>query len=116
NGPDRVTGGKGNDTFINVSEAVSVSELPNGGTDTIIETFRTFIDLGPRAYIENAELRTPGVGDLFGNALNNRLTGNDNDNELTGSDGNDTLVGGKGIDTMLGGAGDDTYFVERSGD
>ncbi len=101
-GLDRLLGGKGSDTYIVDTDDI-VTEVVNGGTDTI-ETTGNF-KLG--ANLEN--LTFVGTGDFTG-------TGNSVVNVITAGTGDDTLDGGVGKDTLVGGAGDDTYYVDTAGE
>ena len=49
----------------------------------------------------------PGYLNVWGNALNNRITGTSSNNDLDG---------GGGVDTLIGGAGNDTYWVDQPND
>ncbi|QBE62345.1 calcium-binding protein [Pseudoduganella lutea] len=99
---DILAGGAGDDVYLVAHDAVSITEVAKGGTDTV----RAAVDFTLGANIEKLEL----TGDALegrGNGLNNTLTGNAGDNFLNGLEG---------ADTMIGGAGDDTYQVDNAGD
>lgn len=121
-GADLLIGGTGNDTFIVDDVGDQVSELANGGTDTVRTPFNVTT---AGANVEH--LVFIGAGDFVGtgNDLNNAITGGTGNDSLvgglgtdtlTGGSGNDTLTGGGGNDSLVGGAGDDTYFVDAAGD
>ncbi len=97
-GADTMIGGAGNDTYVVGQTTDIVTELEDGGTDTV-ETSVSYI------LSANVETMTAtGVGNI-------NLTGNSGDNTLTGNVGNNILTGGGGLDTLIGGAGNDTYIV-----
>ena len=92
NGDDAMTGGPGNDTYQVDSAGDSVTELPNGGIDTINVGF---------SYV------------LPDNVENLTLTGTGNING-TGNAGNNVLTGNSGANVLAGGAGNDTYVIDSS--
>jgi Ca2+-binding RTX toxin-like protein len=101
-GDDTLIGGLGNDTYVVDSTSDVITELLNGGTDTVISSV-TQTTLA--ANVENLTLAGTANLSATGNTLANLLTGNA---------GNNMLNGGAGADTMLGGAGDDTYVVDNA--
>ena len=104
-GIDTLTGGAGNDTYIVNNIGDRITELANGGTDTV-QTSLTYT-LG--ANLENLTLTGIANVNGTGNTLANVITGNIGNNIL-----NDGGVGGS--DTLVGGAGNDTYIVNNSSD
>ncbi|NDG72093.1 MAG: calcium-binding protein, partial [Proteobacteria bacterium] len=96
---DRLIGSRGNDTFVVLSQDVTIED-PNGGTDTV-ESSVTF-SLANHSIIEKLALAGASNINGTGNALANLITGNA---------GNNVLDGGGGADTLQGGAGNDTYYV-----
>ena len=104
-GIDTLTGGAGNDTYIVNNIGDRITELANGGTDTV-QTSLTYT-LG--ANLENLTLTGIANVNGTGNTLANVITGNTGNNIL-----NDGGVGGS--DTLVGGAGNDTYIVNNSSD
>jgi Ca2+-binding RTX toxin-like protein len=112
-GEDSLIGGEGDDRYIVQSEKVTVTELANQGSDTIVSSF----DYVLGATLEHLELAV-GSGAIkgTGNAQNNKITGNENANSLTGGAGNDTIDGGANLDYMFGGLGDDVYLVDELND
>jgi Ca2+-binding RTX toxin-like protein len=101
-GNDSMVGGTGNDTYVvNVAGDV-VTELANGGTDTV-QSAITFT-LG--STVENLTLTGTANLNGTGNALDNILIGNGGINVLTGGVGNDTYVVGAGdrvVENLNGG-------------
>ncbi len=103
-GADTMAGGNGDDIYIERQSSDVITELGNGGTDTV------------QTHLVNATLDDK-VEILIGlSTANARLTGNDLDNTITGNTGNDTLKGAAGDDTMTGQSGDDLYIVSSVGD
>lgn len=98
-GIDAYIGGAGNDVYIVDDSAEAITELANGGTDTV----RSSASYTLGAELELLVLTGTGNIDGTGNALKNTLTGNA---------GNNTLDGGAGVDVMIGGLGNDTYIVD----
>ncbi len=107
-GADSMTGGGGNDTYIVDSEGDTVTELANGGIDSVYSSLS--FSLG--ANVENLVLNGAAAINGTGNGDANILIGNSADNRLLGGDGNDILVGGAGNDYLDGGSGTDTVSFE----
>jgi Ca2+-binding RTX toxin-like protein len=103
-GTDTLIGGLGNDIYVVDSATDTITELANGGTDTIQSSVTYTI-----AALVNVENLT-----LTGAAANG--TGNAGNNVITGNGANNILNGGAGIDTLIGGAGNDTYVVDSATD
>ncbi|MDY0870629.1 DUF4214 domain-containing protein [Dongia rigui] len=111
-GGDTLIGGAGNDRYsVEISTDV-VTELKNGGIDTVQSTIT--YTLGTN--LENLTLTGTAAVNGTGNALDNTITGNSAVNTLTGGDGADMLNGGGSNDTLVGGLGDDTYEDVETGD
>lgn len=109
-GADRMEGGTGNDSYL-VDQALDViTELLDGGIDTIISS----IDWTLRDHVENLILTNERVDTRgFGNALDNYMQGSSRANILDGGAGNDTIVGGANVvafsaDRLYGRDGDDS--------
>ncbi len=138
-GADTMSGGAGNDTYLVDNAGDVVTELANGGNDTV----ESSITYTLAANVENLVLTGSNAINGTGNNLANNIVGNSADNVLSGGTandtlrgndgndtlnasagndrleggvGNDTLNGGTGADTMIGGIGDDTYIVDDVGD
>ncbi|MDP2833343.1 MAG: S8 family serine peptidase [Pseudomonadota bacterium] len=110
-GADTMQGGAGDDTYLVDNAGDVVTELADGGIDTVYASVN--YTLG--ANVENGVLAW-GAANGTGNALDNQITGNSINNVLAGGAGNDFLDGGTGADTLIGGAGNDVYGVDNAGD
>jgi len=111
-GVDRLVGGAGNDTYVVDTTTDILTELSDGGIDTVQSSVSQTLG----AYLENLTLTGTAAISGTGNTANNVLIGNGANNTLTGNEGDDTLSGGAGSDSMAGGTGDDTYVVDVSTD
>ncbi len=107
-GADKLVGGSGDDTYRVDAAGDSVTELANGGTDTVSTSLASYT-LG--AHVENLASEWQNGLAGTGNALGNRIDGNGGNDRLLGMDGNDTLCGHTGTDTIDGGKGDDTLVL-----
>ena len=105
-GTDTLIGGLGNDTYVVDSATDTITELTNGGTDTIQSSVTYTI--AALVNVENLTL-TGAAANGTGNAGNNVITGNGANNILNGGAGNDILTGGLGKDTLTGGLGVDRF-------
>ena len=112
-GADSMSGGGGNDTYIVDSEGDTVTELANGGIDSVYSS----VSFSLGANVENLVLTGMSAINGNGNADANILIGNSADNRLMGGDGNDILVGGAGNDYLDGGNGNDiaSFVGETNG-
>src|SRR5687767_2170368 len=88
-GNDLMVGGAGNDTYLVNSNLDRITEIANGGTDTVLASIS--YSLGPTMlkHVENLTL-TGTAANGTGNSLHNRITGNTRANRLSGQNGNDT--------------------------
>jgi Ca2+-binding RTX toxin-like protein len=135
-GNDSLLGGLGNDTYVfglaAASEADTVTEAANAGTDTlsfstlttavtlnlgttVIQTVHTnrTLKLNSNTVFENV-IGGSGNDTLVGNSQANTITGNNGDDALSGGNGRDILIGGLGIDTLSGGNDDDILIAGRT--
>jgi Ca2+-binding RTX toxin-like protein len=103
-GIDTLAGGAGNDTYVVDTATDTITELLNGGTDTL-QSSMTIAALATN--VENLTLTGTAVINGTGNTLNNVITGNSANNTLDGGAGDDTMIGGDGDDRFIGGAGAD---------
>ncbi|MFN5987918.1 MAG: bluetail domain-containing putative surface protein, partial [Dolichospermum sp.] len=94
-GTDTLIGGLGNDIYIVDSTTDTITELANGGTDTIQSSVTYTI---AAANVENLTLTGAAAINGTGNGGNNVITGNSANNILNGGAGKDTLTGGLGRD------------------
>lgn len=110
-GNDTMKGGVGNDLYFVDSTRDVVTELANGGSDTVL----TWVNYTLGQNVENGQLQGTAIS-LTGNSLANSLDGNSAANTLNGGAGNDVLNGNAGADLMIGGLGNDTFVVDNAGD
>jgi Ca2+-binding RTX toxin-like protein len=109
-------GGAGNDIYVVDDINDIVTELLNGGVDTVQSniTYSLLDTDGAGASngsnVENLTLTGTANINGTGNAVANVIIGNIGNNTLTAGDGNDTLDGGVGTDVLFGGKGNDTYI------
>lgn len=114
-GADKMSGGKGNDTYYVDHQGDNIVEVKNeiidgvnvGGIDTVISSISFFFDAENDDFVENLTLTGNAVINGSGNKLDNILIGNDQANILKGLAGHDILNGGGGDDTLEGGADND---------
>lgn len=93
-GVDTLIGGGGNDTYILDTTTDTITELANGGTDSV----QSSVTYALGRNVENLTLT--GLANIDG-------TGNELANVITGNSGNNFIVGGAGADILNGGAGID---------
>jgi Ca2+-binding RTX toxin-like protein len=98
-GVDTLIGGNGDDVYV-VDTSDVVTELVNGGEDSLIGT-KTSLALTPA--IENLFYTGTTGASLVGNALDNTIGGGIGADSISTGDGNDWLYGGNsaGIDYSL---------------
>jgi Ca2+-binding RTX toxin-like protein len=129
-GIDTLIGGNGDDVYM-VDTSDVVTELVNGGEDSLIGT-KTSLALTPA--IENLFYTGTTGASLVGNALNNTIGGGIGADSISTGDGHDSLYGGnsagidyslvalggdlptvvsdQATDTLIGGLGNDHYLVD----
>ncbi|MFO0099352.1 MAG: bluetail domain-containing putative surface protein, partial [Aphanizomenon sp.] len=95
-GTDTLIGGLGNDTYVVDSATDTITELTNGGTDTIQSSVTYTI--AALVNVENLTLTGAAAINGTGNSGNNVIIGNGANNILTGGTGKDTLTGWLGVD------------------
>ncbi|MCM2306594.1 MAG: M10 family metallopeptidase C-terminal domain-containing protein [Sulfuritalea sp.] len=119
-GADQMDGGSGNDLYIVDHRFDQISELSDGGIDSVsARAGHVLADNVENLFLTGSDtLRSRGFFgrktvsfdlsiDGTGNASDNLLRGNRGHNELEGLGGNDTLLGGAGADVLHGGTGAD---------
>lgn len=115
-GIDTLIGGAGNDKYVIDNAGDVVTELANGGTDTVESSIAATLGTN----VEHLTLTGSADINGTGNAIGNLITGNAGSNRLSGGAGVDTLDGGPNasgkIDTLAGGANDDVYIVRNASD
>ncbi|SDG35454.1 MULTISPECIES: hypothetical protein [unclassified Duganella] len=104
-GIDSLTGGDGDDSYVVDIGNDVITELANGGHDTV-QTALTSFTLA--AQVEALYYNGSGNFNGSGNAQDNQLIGNSGNDTLNGGAGADYLAGASGNDSLLGGDGDDT--------
>jgi Ca2+-binding RTX toxin-like protein len=105
-GADKLLGGSGDDLYVVADTGDVVTELADGGADTV-ETALAAYTLA--ANVENLRYTGSSAFTGTGNALDNVIVGSGTaSNKLDGGAGNDALTGGMGADSLIGGAGNDT--------
>ncbi len=109
-GIDTLIGGLGNDIYVVDSATDTITELANGGTDTIQSSVTYTI--AALVNVENLTLTGAAAINGAGNTGNNVIIGNGANNSLNGGAGNDILNGGAGNDILTGGTGKDTLTGE----
>ena len=93
-------GGSGNDSYIVDNVGDVVTELANGGTDTVNSSVT--YTLADKIEVEN--LNMTGSSDILGlgNSANNIISGNSGRNLLIGDSVADLIAGGAGDDILVG--------------
>lgn len=119
-GNDTMVGGSGDDTYVVDSTQDTVTELANGGIDTVQSSISYVLG----SHLEDLVLTDTAAINGSGNALSNSIVGNLADNELDGGGGFDRIFGGDGDDTftcgadqggeMWGGQGDDIFVFSAT--
>jgi Ca2+-binding RTX toxin-like protein len=126
-GADEMSGGAGSDGYVVDNIGDKITELANGGVDTIISDL-AFFDLSVNGMnvenlTSNVSVDFVGIGNNLNNIIggaigNDTLEGNAGDDLIDGAGGNDTLYGGDldgklladGNDFLRGGSGQDILF------
>ena len=90
-------GGAGDDTYCVWNATNTVTELADGGIDTL-QSYAARIILP--AYVENLQLMWKNEAGI-GNALDNIIMGSDGAQTIDGDAGNDVLIGGGGADVFI---------------
>ena len=119
-GADQMEGGSGNDLYLVDHRFDQISELADGGIDSVsAKAGHVLADNVENLFLTGSiTLRSGGFfgrksttidlnSDGTGNAADNLLRGNRGHNQLDGLGGNDTLLGGAGADVLQGGTGAD---------
>lgn len=121
-GQDTLIGGTGNDVYV-ISDAFdTITELENGGNDTVrtnLQYYQLQAQVENLAHVGNA-IFFEGHGNALdniieSNAVSSRLFGYAGNDTLLSDAGNDVLSGGEGDDQMQGGLGSDTLDYSDHG-
>ena len=104
-GADKLIGGTGDDLYIVDIAGDVVTEVLNGGSDTVRTSLSSYV---LAANVETLAYTGATAFTATGNALDNVITGANAANRIDGGAGNDSITGGKGADNLAGGLGDDT--------
>ena len=99
-------GGVGDDVYVVDNGADFVFEAAAAGTDTVVSSISTTLNIASRANVENLTLTGAAVAGV-GNALSNTIVGTNGANSLQGLAGSDNLIGQAGNDVLLGQDGND---------
>jgi len=101
-GADRLTGLRGNDTYVVNNSRTVIIEAAGGGADTL-RTGVSFVLAADDSIEVMTTTNAAGRGaiNLTGNGLGQRITGNSGANRIDGAGGPDTLTGGGGADTFV---------------
>ncbi|RJF87808.1 hypothetical protein D3874_12885 [Oleomonas cavernae] len=102
-GADRMVGGSGDDVYVVDASDDVVTELADGGRDTV-RAYASFELQGP---IEHLILVGNRLLSGTGSDLDDFITGNAGRSHLFGNGGSDRLDGGQGADVLNGGLGRD---------
>lgn len=113
-GVDSFDGGAGDDTFMLDDLNETVTELLDGGTDTVMLAVKIAGNYTLGDNVEQLFLTGNGAINITGNASDNVLVGNAKANMISGLDGADTLDGGKGADILTGGSGADVFVFDTA--
>ncbi len=106
-GVDQLLGGSGDDAYHISNLEDVVTELADGGTDTIYSS----VDFALADHVEKLVL-SGDASSATGNDLNNEISGADNQNYvLHGLNGDDLLRGNDSSDALFGDAGGDLIFA-----
>ena len=105
-GNDRMYGGLGDDTYVVRDAGDRVTEVADGGNDTV----ETWVSYQAQDFMENIMLKGADNLSAYGNSLGNGITGNSGNNVINGRDGNDTIDGGGGQDKLDGAEGNDSLY------
>ncbi|MCP8940836.1 family 16 glycosylhydrolase [Alsobacter sp. SYSU M60028] len=120
-GGDTLAGGQGDDVYV-VDTGDAVSELSNGGYDTVwtaLSSYGLTGNVEALIYTGSGAFKGNGNGldnALTGGAFNDTLVGGAGADSLSGLAGNDRLNGGLGNDTLAGGSGADTLTGDAGND
>jgi Ca2+-binding RTX toxin-like protein len=101
-GADSLNGGAGDDTFLVDNAADLVTEIADGGRDTVLASLSYALAAGAEVEV----LKLSGVS----SRASASLTGSDTANEITGHAGTNTLKGQGGSDRLSGGLGNDKLY------
>jgi Ca2+-binding RTX toxin-like protein len=113
-GADVMNGGRGDDSYVVDSAGDRITELFDGGTDTVRTT--SDFDMTNMFYVENLQVVGAQAVDVTGNFSDNLMRAGAGGGTLDGFYGNDTLVGSTGMDLLIGFDGNDILSGGGSAD
>jgi Ca2+-binding RTX toxin-like protein len=111
-GADTYIGGTGNDVLVVANAGITIVELADEGTDTVLASVTTTLGANVENLVLTGTAAVNGTGNGLANIINgnnarNMIQGNGGDDSINAGGGEDVINGGAGDDTILGGAGDD---------
>ena len=88
-GADKMYGGEGNDTYYVDNISDEITEVANGGVDTVVTTLASYV---LAEGVENVEMAMEYTATLIGNTEDNTVMAGSGNNTIDGMSGRDTVV------------------------